>query len=401
MDTVLAPRQLTITNATAVLPGELLHGATVVVADGLIAAVHDGPPTPADRGNAPGPVLDAAGAYVMPGLVDTHSDGLEKELMPRPGVQLPLDFGLRSFEGRVRAAGVTTMFHGVAYEETPSGTRSVAGARRAVAAIRTRAAEPDALIDHRILYRLDVRNAEGFDALVADLPLSDGAAAADLPLVSYEDHTPGRGQYSQRVWYERYIAGLRGLDEAGAEHAVDELISARDSLLDNVDRAMPWLAGHALAGRIRLIAHDPALESEVADAVSVGASIAEFPTTVPAAEAARTAGLRTVCGGPNALRGESHSGNVSARQLIGLGLCDGLSSDYMPTTLLGSVAALVALGVCDLPAAAALVTSGPAATVGLVDRGRLVPGLRGDLTVFTLDGALPTVRLTVAQGAAR
>lgn len=394
MDTVLDPRDLTITNATAVLPGELLADATVVIRDGLIAAVHDGPPEPGETAV----VVDAAGAFVMPGLVDTHSDGLEKELQPRPGVQLPTEFGLRSFEGRVRAAGVTTMFHGVAYEDTPSGTRSVAGARRAVAAIRARAAESGALIDHRILYRLDVRSPHGFDALVDDLDGLFGGGDGEAPLVSYEDHTPGRGQYTQRVWYERYIAGIRGLDEAAAKRVIDELIAERDAKLDNVDRVMPWLAGHALAGRIRLMAHDPALDSEVADAVSVGAAIAEFPTTVPAAAAARKAGLRTVCGGPNALRGESHSGNVSARELIGLGLCDGLSSDYMPSTLLGSVATLVALGECDLPTAAALVTSGPADTVGLGDRGRLAPGLRGDLAVFTLDGPLPTVRLTVSQG---
>jgi alpha-D-ribose 1-methylphosphonate 5-triphosphate diphosphatase len=146
------------------------------------------------------------------------------------------------------------------------------------------------------------------------------------------------------------------------------------------------------AGTIMLMAHDPATDDDVAEAVSWGSHIAEFPTTVRAAELAHAAGLRTVCGAPNVLRGQSHSGNVSATDLIRAGLCDGLASDYLPTTLLGAVAALVDRGVCDLPTAVAQVTSGPADTVGLHDRGRLALGQRGDLVLVTFDGALPTVR---------
>jgi alpha-D-ribose 1-methylphosphonate 5-triphosphate diphosphatase len=146
--------------------------------------------------------------------------------------------------------------------------------------------------------------------------------------------------------------------------------------------------------------HDPTTPDDIEEAVALGVSIAEFPTTVDAARLARERGLRIVCGAPNALRGESHSGNVSARELVARGLCDTLASDYLPSTLLGAVAGLVHSGVCDLPAAVALVTAGPADTAGLVDRGRLEPGRCGDLMVFDLDGALPTVRLVASQAPA-
>jgi alpha-D-ribose 1-methylphosphonate 5-triphosphate diphosphatase len=141
----------------------------------------------------------------------------------------------------------------------------------------------------------------------------------------------------------------------------------------------------------------PGHADDIEEAMTLGVSIAEFPTTVAAAALARERGLRIVCGAPNALRGESHSGNVSARELIALGLCDSLASDYLPSTLLGAVAGLVHSGVCGLPSAMALVTAGPATTVGLDDRGRLEPGQRGDLIVFDLHGALPTVRLVASQ----
>ena len=140
------------------------------------------------------------------------------------------------------------------------------------------------------------------------------------------------------------------------------------------------------------MAHDPANPDEVDEAVSWHASIAEFPTTVDAAHQARDKGLRIVCGAPNVLRGHSHSGNVSARELIALGLCDGLASDYLPSTMLGAVAALWRDGSCSLADAVALVSLGPADTVGLSTHGRIAEGTRGDLVLVRFDGRWPTVR---------
>jgi alpha-D-ribose 1-methylphosphonate 5-triphosphate diphosphatase len=378
-----------IRNAIAVLPDRLVHEATIVIQDGLITSV-------TERGPAPPGAIDAQGAICIPGVVDTHSDGLEKELRPRPGVELPIDFALHSFEGRVRAAGVTTMFHGVGFEENERQERSISLATQLCDAITKRTASPDALVDHRILYRLDARDDRGFEALAHRLVsegLMESTDLAQLPLVSFEDHTPGQGQYQDRSAFERYIRGTRGLSEGEARAAVDQLILERDSLLHNREQALAWLTDRAARKRIQLMAHDPANAADVNQATSWNAQIAEFPTTVEAARAARAAGLRTVCGAPNVLRGGSHSGNVSASELIALDLCDGLASDYLPSALIGAAAVLISDGVCDPVTAFGLITHGPADTVGLTDRGRLVEGAIGDLVLLRLEGRLATVRM--------
>ncbi len=381
---------IVVTNVRAVLDDRIIDDATIVVRNGLIESV-------GKLDHVPAGAIDGRGLYCIPGLVDTHSDGFEKELRPRPNVVLPVDFALRSFEARVRSAGVTTVFHGVGFENGSKYDRSIEQANQLCDAITVRRRHVEARVDHQILYRLDVRDAEGLAGLAtrlrhrhADLDL--GTA----PLVSAEDHTPGVGQYTDRTTYERYVAGTKGLDDDEARHYIDRLIEDRDGRLDNVEVALEWLAQRASAGVIQLMGHDPISADEIDAAVDRCVSIAEFPTTVEAARRAHERGLRTVSGAPNVVRGGSHSGNVSATELISLGLCDGLSSDYLPSTLIGAVAMLVDDGVCDLPAAVGLVTSGPACTVGLIDRGRLQPGYRGDLVVVGFDSALPTVHLVVA-----
>lgn len=381
---------VTLTNVRVVLDDDIFDGATIVIRNGVIEAV-------GRAVNAPPDSIDGRGLLCIAGLIDTHSDGFEKELRPRPNVVLPADFALRSFESRVRGAGVTTVFHGVGFENGSKYDRSVQQANMLCDAIAARRAQPHARVDHQILYRLDVRDAEGLDALVARLSTRHGDLSIDdAPLVSAEDHTPGVGQYTNRAYYERYIAGTKGLDPDAAKAYIDQVVIDRDDKFDNVDRALSWLGKRAHGGMLRLMGHDPTSADEIDAAVERSVTIAEFPTTVEAARRAHERGLRTVSGAPNVVRGGSHSGNVSAAELVTLGLCDGLSSDYLPTTLLGAVGALVADGVCDLATAVGLVTSGPADTVGLSDRGRLQVGKRGDLVLVDFDGRLPTVHLVVA-----
>jgi alpha-D-ribose 1-methylphosphonate 5-triphosphate diphosphatase len=398
MNTVPTTPDFSIVNTTAVLPDRLIDDAIVVVRNGTIEEITEA----AAHRATPDDAIDARGAFTVPGAIDLHSDGLEKELRPRPGVELPMDFAIRSFEGRVRGAGVTTVFHGVAFENGAKYERSVAQAHAMCDAIENLAAS-DPTVDHRILYRLDVRDSDGLDGLAEQLahqPSGDQDLHDRSPLVSYEDHTPGRGQYSDRRWYERYIAGTKGLTARESESYIDDIAADREARSDQRDCAVLWLAKRARTSSVRLMCHDPADSDEIDEAVASSVAISEFPTTVIAARASREHSLPIVCGAPNAVRGQSHSGNVSARELIALGLCDALASDYMPSTLFGAVGVLVDGGVCDLPTAVGLVTSGPAATAGLGDRGRLEPGRRGDVTIVKYSGAIPSIRLVVSQCAA-
>nr|WP_277350835.1 alpha-D-ribose 1-methylphosphonate 5-triphosphate diphosphatase [Rhodococcus sp. HNM0569] len=390
-------------NVRAVLPDRVLDDARVVVRDGLIAAVDTG------RGRFD---VDGAGAFCLPGLVDVHSDGLEKERMPRPGAELPWLFGVMSFEGKLRAAGITTVFHGASFSdrEAVATGRSVGAARELCGAVaewsRPTTCENGnntnvCMVDHRILHRLDVRSRAGLDALREHLAAAVGAGdvTPETPAaVSHEDHTPGIGQYADRTYYERHVAGLHGLTADQAREHVDTIVRTREANLAVRDDAMGWLADRAVHGLARVFGHDPESSAEIADLAARGGHVAEFPTTLDAARAARARDMSVVMGAPNVLRGGSHSGNVSAAELAAEGLVTALASDYLPSSLLGAVFTLAARGAVPLPRAAALVTSGAAAAVGLTDRGTLAEGLRADLTLVTYEREMPVVRAVLRDG---
>lgn len=382
------PSDYVLGGVRAVLPDAIIDNARVVVRYGLIAEVG-----PAPAGSAAD--LDGAGLLCVPGLVDVHSDALERERAPRPGVLLPWDFAVVSLEGKLSAAGITTVFHGAGFQDKLSGamTRTVRTAIEVCDAVAARAAAPAVLVGHRLLYRLDARSSEGASALAEALEARQ-AHAESLPLVSHEDHTPGQGQYADRQYMERYVASSRGLSAEEAERHVDEMIEARDAHLPALERNMAWLGSLALAGRVRLVGHDMDSPAAVEALRARGGSVAEFPTTVDAARAARDLGLPVVMGAPNVMRGESHSGNVSAAELVGLGLVTALASDYLPSGLLAGSFTLARSGLATLPAAIGLVTSGAAASAGLSDRGRLAAGLRADLALVDDAGSWPVVRAT-------
>ncbi|HEX7662159.1 MAG TPA: alpha-D-ribose 1-methylphosphonate 5-triphosphate diphosphatase [Pseudonocardiaceae bacterium] len=372
------PADYVLGHVRAVLPDRVLDDARITVRDGRIAEVG---PHPA---GAPSDV-DGGGLLCLPGLVDTHSDALERERLPRPTAPLSWEFAIVSLEGKLRAAGVTTVFHGAGFQHKTSRglERTVATAAELCSCVRARGGTA---VDHRILYRLDLRSAEGAAALRNELSNADGVA-----LVSHEDHTPGQAQYADRGYLEKYLVGTDGLTEEEARRHVDELIADRARRLSVRDDNLAWLGELARAGRIRLLGHDPDSAEAVAGLAARGGAVAEFPTTVAAARAARDRGFPVVMGAPNVLRGGSHAGNVSAAEMIGQGLVTGLASDYLPSALLGACFRLARAGIVGLPEAVRLVTAGPAAVAGLPDRGSLLPGRRADL-VMVDGGQWPAVR---------
>ena len=373
------PADYVIGNVSAVLPDRIADDVRIVVRDGRIATVerHDG--RHAD--------VDGSGLLCLPGLIDVHSDGLERERLPRPGAEVPWEFALVSFEGKLRAAGITTVYHGASFQQ-PRATepaRSVEGALQMCALVGDR--RSGGPVDHRVLHRLDLRSDAGFEALRRHL-----STVAETVLVSHEDHTPGQGQYADRRFLERYLAGTQGISDDEARRQVDDKIAERDADAHLRERALQWLGEQARPGRVRLVGHDPASAAEIEQLHDRGGSVAEFPTTLGAALAARSLGMPVVMGAPNVLRGSSHSGNVAAHDLAQRGLVTALASDYLPYGLLAAVFLLVQQGIATLPDAVGLVTSGPAQVAGLTDRGALVEGLRADLVLVQHGGAWPVVR---------
>ncbi len=366
----------------AVLPDRVLDRAVIEVVDGRLASIEE-------RADRPVGAIDGAGLLVLPGLIDTHSDGLEIEIRPRRTATFPVDFALTSFEGKVRSSGITTVFHGLGYQEKPRAGRSVERASEICSAVRERRISGTGGVRHELLYRFEARDAVAAEPMLDDLERSRQAGLVNA-LVSFEDHTPGQGQFRDVSQYIAYV-DPDDTDGLSVEAYVQRIIDEAEALRPNREANLARLAPLARDGRLRLVAHDLDSPEAVAAAVEAGSAIAEFPVVREAAEAARAAGMTIVTGAPNVLRGTSASGNVSARELIGDGLCDVIASDYLPAALLASAFRLADDRVCSLPAAVGLVTGGPARMVGLDDRGRLQVGAVADLILVDDRGTHPRV----------
>ncbi|MFD2024544.1 alpha-D-ribose 1-methylphosphonate 5-triphosphate diphosphatase [Promicromonospora aerolata] len=379
------PGDWTLAGVTAVLPDRVVDDAWLVVRDGRIVEV--GPRPPGARAD-----LDGRGALCLPGLVDVHTDVLAHERRPRPGADLPLDLAVRTATERLAGCGVLTAFHGVPFgAHTPVGLPAgLPGPEVLLEALRAPEARASGT---RVLHRLDIRSPAGLPALEAALAQAPTDDAP--PLVSHEDHTPGIGQYADPTAMERWLVGREGFSAADARTHVRSWRTEREGRSDVAAATLARLGDLARAGRVQLAGHDPESTGDVEALVARGGVVAEFPTTVEAARAARAHGLAVVAGAPNAVRGGSHTANVSARELVALGLVDALASDYVPATLLAAIEVLVREGLADLPRAVALVTSGPARAAGLDDRGSLTPGARADVVLVRTLGRWPSVVATL------
>jgi alpha-D-ribose 1-methylphosphonate 5-triphosphate diphosphatase len=353
---------LNFTNGQLVLPTEVIAGSVSVV-DGRIASIDH-------SGVGRGPSWDLDGDYLMPGFVEMHTDNFERHLMPRPKVQWAEMPALLAHDAEVAAAGITTVFDALGVGD--ADTDSLRGSTwDAVIEAIDLGAERDLLrADHHLHVRCELPAPNTIELF---RPFRDHPR---ISLISLMDHTPGQRQWENIEVARVYYTGKKGWSAEKFERqvAISGELQAR--------YAQPhrdYFVEHCRSHGIALASHDDTTPAHVLQAHSEGASMSEFPTTVLAARTAREHGLLNVMGGPNVVRGGSHSGNVSAAELARHGLLDILSSDYVPGSLLSAVWRLVDDGILTLPQAVATVTQNPAQATGLTDRGQLATGLRADL----------------------
>jgi alpha-D-ribose 1-methylphosphonate 5-triphosphate diphosphatase len=336
--------------------------------------------------------VDFQGDYLLPGLVELHTDHLESHYVPRPAVLWHAGSAVLSYDAQIAAAGITTVFDSfrVGVDEHDAGAQLGDEAALLAEAVR-RAAEAGLLrADHLTHLRCEVPSPNVVDCLEALL------ASHPVRLVSLMDHTPGQRQFRDLDKYFFFYSGKSGRSRADLEEV------AKDRQKVGSARALqnrPRIVDIAKARGVTLASHDDTTAEEVALAHRDGVTIAEFPTTIEAAAASRAAGMATVMGAPNVVRGGSHSGNASARELAEAGHLDILSSDYVPAALL-----MAAFRLADTPAvgglagAVRLVSKAPAEATGLHDRGEIAVGRRADLLrVATHDGE-PVVRAVWREG---
>ncbi|MGR3394377.1 alpha-D-ribose 1-methylphosphonate 5-triphosphate diphosphatase [Pseudooceanicola nanhaiensis] len=369
-----------VVRADRVIPNGALR-----VEGGRIAEIRETPVAGAE--------IEGDGLLLMPGFVDMHGDMIEREVEPRPGVKMPMELGLRDLDRRLKVAGVTTGYAAVSFnpQSLHGHLRSHAHSSEMLRALKRMRGELK--VDHRVHARFEVNYPNGL--AVVEALIAEGT----VDLLSLTDHTPGQGQYRDIEALAAKIAASEGLAPDDAAHRVQERIAERRAAGGDTEATIAQIAEVCARHGIALASHDDDTVEKVALMRAMGAVISEFPVTLEAAAAAKEAGLLTAMGAPNALRGESYSGNLSAREAHAAGLLDILASDYHPSAILPAVLILGRTDPGGLAGAVRLASANPARALGLSDRGEIAPGLRADLVVAD-DTGVGHVRATFREGRA-
>lgn len=375
-----------LSDFTLVLPDRVIERGSLRLDGGKIAEIAETPMAGGIAGD---------GMTIYPGFIDMHGDMIEIELEPRLNVDFPIEVALPHLDARLAAAGVTTAYAAVSFSKgaKDGGRRSFEHTSRVIRNLhRMRAG---CSVDHRIHARFDIT----FDNAVGIL--EDLIRDHQVDLVSLMDHTPGQGQYRDLERHVRHVAAMRGVTETEARQIVTTRIAERsrpqEKLLENLRKVAELCRQNGVA----LASHDDDTIAKTNMMAELGCVISEFPVTLEAARTAAARGMMNAMGAPNAMRGQSYSGNLSARQAHAEGLLHILAADYHPAAILAAVQVLAATDPKGLPGATALATRNPAKALGLSDRGALVVGLRADLAIVgQMDNASRVVATLVNGGTA-
>ncbi|ATG34523.1 protein PhnM [Phaeobacter piscinae] len=372
---------LILANATLVLPGETRVGS-ITLTEGVITDIADG-------ASVPKGAVDLDGDYLCPGLVELHTDNLERHIQPRPKVDWPHAAAIIAHDAELAGTGITTVFDAMRVGSI-NATESRYGAyARSLASELLELREQDALkISHFLHLRAEVCS----ETLVDEL--NEFGDADRVGLVSLMDHTPGQRQFRDMSKLEAYVKGKHGFDDDGFKAHVAGLKRMRD-IYGDLHEVEAVKAARRF-GAV-LASHDDTTAEQVAVSAGHGIHLAEFPTTVEAARACHDHGIKVMMGAPNLIRGGSHSGNVAAKDLAQLELLDVLSSDYVPAALLLAAAQLGELW-GDIARGLATVTSAPADAVNLTDRGCIEIGKRADLIRFRMRAGVPALGAVWSRG---
>lgn len=376
-------------NADLIVSNARIIGRTEEIVGSL--RVRDGVIADIDTRPAPAPdAMDFGGDYLLPGLVELHTDNLEKHFAPRPGVRWPGRLAVISHDAQIAAAGITTVLDAIAVGDVRDGAVRMEILRDMIAAID--AAQRDGML--RAEHLLHLRCEVSFKDLMSLVePMTD---LSWLKLISIMDHTPGQRQFVKPDKYRQYYQGKFGLsDEAMDRFMADQIAAAAAHGAAN-RRAVVSLC-HAKG--LPLASHDDATPDHVSEAAQDRMVVAEFPTTHEAARLSRQHNMKVMMGGPNVVRGGSHSGNISARSLAEAGQLDIISSDYVPSSMLQSAFMLPEqVDSISLPQAIAMVSANPADAIGLADRGALEIGKRADMIRVSYIESTPVVRAVWRAG---
>lgn len=393
--------ETTFVNATVYLPDQIAE-TPVTIADGRIAQI---------GGSVLGDVIDASGLILAPAMIDVHGDAFERQLMPRPGVFFPTQAAVIDTDRQLAANGIATAYHAITLGWEP-GLRDVTRSRDLIREIAALA--PRLTVENRVQLRWETFAFEAIEVIKEALkgPL--------LPSIAFNDHTSmtmraydvaiqDRGFELSPDFTTASLSDSR-MKARTAKHAQrsglteDEYITLLSGVWARREKVPDTIREVARQGRAAgapMLSHDDTRAQTRAWFREIGAGVAEFPMVHEAVKAARDNGDSIIFGAPNAARGGSHIGSLSAGDMVEEGLCDILASDYFYPAMLAAVARLDSERRADRLALWSLVSAGPARAMALTDRGQISPGKRADLVLIDWpDGQAPSVLGTWVGGRA-
>ena len=376
---------LTIHNAKIVLNDEIIHGSIKIESDIITQIDQSKNAVSLDKNS-----IDFGGNYLIAGLIELHTDNMEKHFVPRPGVKWPSRSAVLTHDAQMIAAGITTVFDAISLGDVNESGMRVDNLQVMLDAILD--AQKDGLTraEHFLHLRCELSHKD-CESLFDKFSLYD-----NVKLISLMDHAPGQRQFADINKYREYYQGKYKFSDSQLE---DFIVKQTQSSKQYSAISRKNIAKKSLDKQFILASHDDATIEHVEESMHYQLSIAEFPTTKIAAEASHKHNMSVLMGAPNIVRGGSHSGNVSAGDLAKLGVLDILSSDYYPSSLLDAIFN-VAHGDndFDLVSACRLATSTPAQKMNLNDRGSIQIGKRADfLEVKALDN-YPLIKKVFTKG---
>jgi alpha-D-ribose 1-methylphosphonate 5-triphosphate diphosphatase len=369
----MAIHEVTIKNARIILEDEVIAGS-IQIRNGKITDISSGNGISGE---------DFDGDYLMPGIVELHTDHLEQHYAPRPKVRWNADAALMAHDAQIAASGITTVLDALRVGMDGDIDINASDMSLLANAIADGQSQGRLRADHYLHLRCEVSSPNCLDAFALF------EHNKQVKIASLMDHAPGQRQFASLEAYKIYYMGKQKMTQAEFDAYCDRRIAESAA---NADRFRTDIASRCQAKGIALASHDDATLAHVDEAIAQGIQVAEFPTS-------KQAGMAVLMGAPNIVRGSSHSGNVSARELANAGYLDILSSDYIPFSLMQAVFTMPELvDGYTLPQAINLVTRNPANAVGFNDRGTLSTGKRGDMVRVQVQNTIPVVRSVWREG---
>lgn len=377
-----------IKNGKLILPDQILEDSVLVTENGRITHI-----CPGREWRGEGRVIDACGKYVMPGMIDIHSDMIEAYIQPRSTAVMDFQMGLHEAERVLAGCGITTMFHSISmFKEGAWDVKEIRQAPQVkkLASLILRYRHQERLIRHRYHLRYEIDNLACYEGVRQ--MIEDGL----VDLLSFMDHSPGQGQYKNLEIYRKHQPN-EGKDLS--EEEFQKLVESEQNKEMVSFEKLKELADLALSRGISVASHNDDTLEKLKVNKALGVKISEFPITLEVAKAAKEAGFMTVLGAPNILLGGSHSGNLSALAAIREGAASVLVSDYYPQSLLYAVFWLSQREGMPLWEAVRYVSLNPARAVGL-DReiGSLECGKQADFLIIEPSGKMPVLEQVYVAG---